>query len=206
MKTGSPTLAFQHPAANIPQIPPQPQLQRTAMQRHHARRSGQNFLPKLAPGQTAQDASVQMSPHGHPTPPSHLSSPTNVSTRSSLVMQQGGNTPPTSGVLTQPQAQHFQPFPRSSQQPPSQAFYQRSQMSPNAKRPNPPHHYQSNASVVSSHSTGSRHSLGGSAVPGANAHPTPGSSTSQYYPSPFQNHINQLGKFLHPLPIELCSS
>jgi hypothetical protein len=204
MKTGSPTLGFQHPAANIPHIPaPQPPLQRTAIQRHQARRSGQNFLPKLAPGQSGSDVNFQASPRGHPTPSSHTSSPTNVSTRSPMVMQQGGNTPPTSTVLAQPQAQHFH---TSQQQPPNQTFFQRQQMSPNAQRPAPPSHYQSSASVVSNHSTGSRQSLSGSMSAGGNSNAPSGSHPSQYYPSPFPNHYDKLGKFLPIFPIELCSS
>lgn len=217
MKTGSPTLGFQHPAANIPPIPAtQPPLQRATIQRQHARRSGQNYLPKLAPGQSNSDITFQSSPQGHPTPSSHASSPTSIS-RSPMVMQQGGNTPPTSAVLAQPQAQQFQSFPRSSQQPPNPTFYQtQQQMSPNVQRPPPRpnagQHYQSSASVVSSHSTASRQSLNppmsaGNAPPngagGSNAGPPP----TQYYPSPFQKHIDQLGKLTPPpSPIELCSS
>ncbi len=206
MKTGSPTLSFQHPAANIPPIPPQQPLQRTAIQRHQARRSGQNFLPKLAPGQATQDVNFQNSPQGHPTPSSHTSSPTNPMTRSPLVMQQGGNTPPNTAVLAQPQQQqqHFQAFPRTSQQPPNPAFYQRQQMSPNTQRGVAQQRYQNNASAVSSHSTGSRQSIGQPMSAGANPNPVSGSSASQYYPSPFQKHIDQLGKFLHPLLAELC--
>ncbi|KAK5173737.1 uncharacterized protein LTR77_002418 [Saxophila tyrrhenica] len=193
MKTGSPTLSFQHPAANMPPMPaPQPPLQRTAMQRHHARRSGQNFLPKLAPGQSNQDPNFQNSPQGHPTPSSHSSSPTNVSTRSPMVSQQGGNTPPNTAILAQPQQQHFQTFPRTSQPPPNPAFYQRQQISPNVQRQGAPQPYQSNASAVSSHSTGSRKSLGPSMSSGANPGSVGASSASQYYPSPFQKHIDQL--------------
>ena len=208
MKTGSPTLGFQHPAANIPQIqPPQPPLQRTALQRHHARRSGQNFLPKLAPGQSNVDMGFQGSPQGHPTPSSHASSPTNVSTRSPMIMQQGGNTPPTSAVLAQPQAQQYHNFGRASQQPPNPSYYQRQQMSPNAQRPAPPSHYQSSASIHSSHSTGSRHSLSGPLSAGVGAVTSnAGPSAAQYYPSPFQKHIDQLGKLSPIFPIELCSS
>ena len=199
MKTGSPTLGFQHPAASIPQLPPaQPPLQRAAIQRQQARRSGQNFLPKLAPGQSNQDMSFQGISSGHPTPSSHASSPTSQMTRSPTMMQQGGSTPPASAVLAQPQQQQYQNIPRSSQPPPNQAFYQQrqQQMSPTAQRPGPPPHYQSNASVVSSHSTGSRHSLN---PPMSNPAPSgsgsAGPSAAQYYPSPFQNHIDKLGKF-----------
>ena len=184
---------------NIPAIPaPQPPLQRTAMQRHHARRSGQDFLPKLAPGSLNQEANFQGSPQGHPTPSSHSSSPTNPLTRSPMVMQQGGNTPPNTAVLAQPQQQHFQNFPRASQQPPNPAFYQRQQNSPNAQR-GQQQQYQSNASAVSSHSTGSRQSLGPSMSAGANPGSAASNSASSYYPSPFQKHIDQLGKLPPPI-------
>jgi hypothetical protein len=202
MKTGSPTLGFQHPAANIPPIqPPQPPLQRTAIQRHQARRSG-SFLPKLAPGQTNNDIAFQGSPQGHPTPSSHASSPTNVSTRSPMVIQQGGNnTPPTSAVLAQPQMQQYHTFPRSSQQPPSSAFQQRPQMSPNAQRPGPPLQTSSNQSISSRNSLNAPMSAG---LP--SGHINASIPASQFYPSPFQKHIDQLGKLtLFPL-IELCSS
>lgn len=206
MKTGSPTLNFQHPAANIPQFaakdPPVP-LQRTAMHRQQARRSGQNFLPKLAPGSSNQDPNYQASPQAHPTPSSHTSSPTNVSTRSPQVMQQGGNTPPASAILAQPQQQQFQSFPRPSQQQPNQPYYH--PISPQGQRvpqqrPAAPQHYQSNASVHSSHSTGSRQSM----TQPMSAGGAPGSagqqSASSYYPSPFQKHIDQLGKLTPFIP------
>lgn len=194
MKTGSPTLGFQHPAANIPQIqPPQPPLQRTAMQRHQARKSG-NFLPKLAPGQANNDMVFQGSPQGHPTPSSHASSPTSISTRSPMVIQQGGNsTPPTSAILAQPQMQQYHNFaPRSSQQPPNQAFQQRQQMSPNAQRPVPPSQFPN------SHAAPNRNSLTAPMSVGGNVNPA--IPASQFYPSPFQKHIDQLGKF-SPIPI-----
>lgn len=208
MKTGSPTLNFQHPAANVPQFakdPPVP-LQRTAMHRQQARRSGQNFLPKLAPGQSAQeqDFAGQTPPTAHPTPSSHTSSPTTMSTRSPLVMQQGGNTPPTSALLAQPQQQQFQAFPRPSQQQPNQAFYHPQPMSPQGQRMPQQRptstHCPGNASAHSSLSTGSRPSLNhpmsaGSGGPGS----TGGQSASAYYPSPFQKHIDQLGKFSRSL-------
>jgi hypothetical protein len=167
----------------------------------------------------------QASPQGHPTPSSHASSPTNVSTRSPLTMHQGGITPPTSGVLAQGQgqAQQYHAYPRSSQQPPNPAYYpppqaQQQQQPPNLQqqqqrtmqRPPPPSHYQSSASGISSHSTASQHSLNPplSAGTSAAAPPSAGPSTaSAYYPSPFQKHIDQLGKFSpHPFLIELCSS
>lgn len=206
MKTGSPTLNFQHPAANMPQFtkePPVP-LQRTAIHRQQARRSGQNFLPKLAPGSSNQDQTFQTSPQAHPTPSSHTSSPTNVSTRSPMVMQQGGNTPPTSTILAQPQQQQFQAFARPSQQQPNQPFYhslspQGQRVPQQQQRPAAPPHYQSNASVHSSHSTGSRQSMT-QPMSGGSAPGSAGQSASAYYPSPFQKHIDQLGKLTPPTP------
>ena len=207
MKTGSPTLGFQHPAANVPQIqPPQPPLQRSALQRHHQRRSGQ-FLPKLAPGQSQSDMGFRGSPQGHPTPSSHASSPTNMSTRSPMIMQQGGNTPPTSAVLAQPHTQQFQNFARTSQQPPNPSFYQHQQIPPNVHRPAPPPQYHSSGSIQASHPSGNRNNLPGPSSAGAAlGSNNVGPSASQYYPSPFQKHIDQLGKFPPNFPIELCSS
>jgi hypothetical protein len=97
--------------------------------------------------------------------------------------------------------QQYHSFARSSQQPPNQAFQQRQQMSPNAQRPGPQSQYQPN------HSTSNRNSLNApmsAGAPGGNVNPA--IPASQYYPSPFQKHIDQLGKFTLPLQIELCSS
>lgn len=93
IKTGSPVLGpgFVHTAAAVPQgQAAQPPLQRAAIQRQHARRSGgQGFLPKLAPGQATSEISFPTSsPQGHPTPSSHASSPTNVQTRSPMTVHQ----------------------------------------------------------------------------------------------------------------------
>lgn len=196
MKTGSPSFNFQHPAANVPQFakePPVP-LQRTAIHRQQARRSGQMSLPKLAPGSSGQDSAFQASPQAHPTPSSHTSSPTNASTRSPMAIQQGGNTPPTSAIVAQPQQQQFQAFPRPSQQQPNQTFYH--PISPQGQRvpqQRPPFH--SNTSVQSNLSSGSRRSMTQPMSAGGGPGPvSAGQSASAYYPSPFQKHIDQLGK------------
>lgn len=210
-----------HPAANVPQVQAsQPPLQRAAVQRQQARRSGgPAFLPKLAPGQANPEVGFPTSsPQGHPTPSSHASSPTNVPTRSPMAMQQGGMTPPASTVLAQGQAQQFHAYPRSSQQPSNPGYYsiphQTQNLARQPHRPPPPSQHQSSASVVSSLSTGSQHSLNPppalpmmSAGQGNVSTNTGPSSASAYYPSPFQKHIDQLGK-LTPIhfPIELCSS
>ncbi|EMD01137.1 hypothetical protein BAUCODRAFT_62407 [Baudoinia panamericana UAMH 10762] len=182
LKTGSPILehGFAPPRANPPPTQvPLPPLQRTAVQRQHARKSGgQTFLPKLAPGHlNAETTFTQPSPQGHPTPLSHSPSPSSLTSRSPLTYHQGGITPPTSTVLTQGQTQQFHHLQaRSSQQPPSTGFYQpQQQQVPSNRqrapqRPPPPSQYQSSASVIAGPS-----------------------SASAYYPSPFQKHIDQLG-------------
>ena len=188
MKTGSPTLGFQHPAANIPHIPPpQPPLQRTAIQRHQARRSGQ-FLPKLAPGQSNSDARLQASPKGHATSSSLASSPTSIAARSPMTMQQDGFNSPTSSLLAQ--AQNFQSLSRG---PHNQPFYQPQQMSPNTQRPTPPVRHQSGTSIMSNHSASGRPTLTTATSAGlgtANSE----APASQLYSEPFQKHFDQLGE------------
>jgi len=152
---------------------------------------------------------VTSSPQGHPTPPSHASSPTTVPSRSPMIMQQGGMTPPTSAVLAQGQAQQYHIYPRSAQQPPNPGYYQiPHQPSPQQQqRPPPPSQYQSSPVLAQSNTSqqGANHLPPISAGQGhmsANA----GHSASAYYPSPFQKHIDQLGKLTPVYPIELCSS
>ncbi|KAF2484222.1 hypothetical protein BDY17DRAFT_295230 [Neohortaea acidophila] len=186
LKTGSPTLSFQHPGANIPQIPAQPQLQRTAMQRQHARRSGQ-FLPKLAPGSSTSDSAVQRGSPARPTPSSHASSPSAMSVKSPMVMQAGVGTPPTSAGLGQPQQQQLPAFPRVAQ-PQSQFL----QLSPSLQRPGAPPHFHSTQSVHSSMSTGSRQSIG---TPMSAGLVNPGGeqpTSQQLYADPFHKHMNRL--------------
>lgn len=189
-----------------PAIPQQPQLQRTAMQRQQARRSGSNFLPKLAPGQSNAEMNFSTtSPHAHPTPSSHTSSPSQMSTRSPAI-QQGGMTSPASGLVPQQQAQQFQGFPRSAQQQSNPAFYQAQHQATAAQqraqhRPTPSSTYPSSASGASNMSSGSQGMQGQGDVPG-NAPP----SASAFYPSPFQKHFDQLGKLTSFNIVELCSS
>lgn len=205
MKTGSPVLGpgFMHPAASIPQ---QSQLQRTALQRQQARRSGSNFLPKLAPGNSTSDMAFSTtSPHTHPTPSSHTSSPSQMSTRSPA-LQQGGVTSPASAALAQPQAQHFQNYSRSSQQNHNPGFYQTQHSAMNMQRLpqqrlTPSSTYPSSASAMSSMSTSS-HGPSHSGNAGGGSAP----SSASFYPSPFQKHFEQLGKSLPIFPTELCSS
>ncbi|KXL46716.1 MAG: hypothetical protein FE78DRAFT_538145 [Acidomyces sp. 'richmondensis'] len=184
IKTGSPILGpgFMPHGTIAPQAAPvPPQLQRAAVQRQQSRRSGgQGFLPKLAPGQQNVEMGFTTSPQGHPTPSSHASSPTNLPTRSPMAMHQGGVTPPTSAVLAQPQAQQYHAYARSSQQQPNSSFY--AQKAPPNLQQRPlqrPAQYQNHA--------GSQRTLH---VP-----MSAGQVPSAFYPSPFQKHIDQLGKF-----------
>lgn len=204
MKSGSPVLGpgFMTHGVGLGQVQ-QPPLQRTALQRQQARRSAtQPFLPKLAPGQTNADmAYAQSSPLAHPTPSSHTSSPSAMSTRSPMALQQGGMASPASGVLAQPQAQQFQNFARSSQQHPNQALYQAQQQQQQqhagaqrqAHRSATPSNYQSSVSGMSNTSAGSHHGVS-QPMPGGNPSGGAGPSASAFYPSPFQKHYDQLGK------------
>ncbi|WPG98503.1 Hypothetical protein R9X50_00129400 [Acrodontium crateriforme] len=188
IKTGSPVMGggFAHPGSQVA-VQQQP-LQRATIQRQHARRSaGQNFLPKLAPGQSNPDMNFPTaSPQGVPTPSSHASSPTNTQMRSPMNTHQGGTTPSTSAGIAQPQHQQFHHNARSSQPQPNQAFFAASHQSPQTQRrplalqntgsaANQPSHYGMTAAAPMSAGTGS-------------ANP----SMAAYYPSPFQKHIDQL--------------
>jgi len=208
MKTGSPTFPpgfMQH----IPIQPTNPPLQRAAVQRHHARRSGQAITPKLQPGQSQPELTFHnSSPQAVPTPSSHVSSPNTVSTRSPVAMHQGGMTPPTSAVLAQTQAQQYQGFSRSQQPPLNTQFYQpvQAQHLQRAQRPAAPQQYHSSTSGISSQSPNSHTGTYNTVPPGSSGSAGGGSnsasavpSASAYYPSPFQKHIDQLGKFTPPL-------
>ncbi|KAK5989926.1 hypothetical protein PT974_08189 [Cladobotryum mycophilum] len=75
-KTGSPNLAPSHMPQNLVQPP---QLQRTMMHRHHARKSTSSIAPKTEPGTSLppplQPHKVAASPKNRPTPSSHSNSP-----------------------------------------------------------------------------------------------------------------------------------
>jgi len=148
------------------------------------------------------------SPQAVPTPSSHVSSPNTVSTRSPVATHQGGMTPPTSAVLAQPQAQQYQQsFSRTQQPPLNTQFYQPAQHQTQhlhrVQRPAPPQQYHSNTSGISSQSPSSQ-SAGHTGPPGSSGSGGGSNGTSAvpsasaYYPSPFQKHIAQLGKFTPP--------
>ena len=190
VKTGSPIIGPAHVSPHIPASFTQAPLQRTAMSRHHARRSGHAIV------QRPPSASVVNQPHetilpahspiGQPTPSSHASSPTALSMKSPGPMVQGGITPPTSAVVAQGQMQQF----RSSQQA-------RPQYTMQAQRPLPSVQYQNSNGMSKKPKTGPQ-------AGGVSSGST--SAASAYYSSPFQKHIDQLGKLSLFLcyAIELC--
>ncbi|CZT17151.1 uncharacterized protein RCC_02983 [Ramularia collo-cygni] len=193
MKSASPVLGpgFMTHGVGLPHVQ-QPPLQRTALHRQQARRSAtQPFLPKLAPGQTSVDmAYAQSSPLAHPTPSSHTSSPSAVSTRSPMAVHQAGMPSPAPVPVTQPQAQHFANFTRPSQQQSNQALYQAQQQQVGAQRQAQRSATNYHSSGMSSASAGSHHSAN---HPGQGGNPaTTGPLASTFYPSPFQKHFDQL--------------
>ncbi|KAI9833033.1 MAG: hypothetical protein M1819_003865 [Sarea resinae] len=106
-KTGSPHLGPTHaPQGPVSQPPP---IQRAIMNRHHqARRSTAGIAPKMELGnanpQTPREGPFSShSPQLQPTPPSHTSSPTTVT--SPGYSAPGGMSPSGSELLSQPRSQ-----------------------------------------------------------------------------------------------------
>ncbi|KAF2150248.1 hypothetical protein K461DRAFT_329266 [Myriangium duriaei CBS 260.36] len=103
-KTGSPlfdsnSIPPQMPAPMIPAP-----LQRTAVNRQHARRSYQTVNGRAAPSTQYMPRPASFagqSPIAQPTPPSHASSPTALSSRSAASVQQTGLPSPASAVTPQ---------------------------------------------------------------------------------------------------------
>ena len=181
MKTGSPALGHSYIPHHAPASMAPAPLQRTALNRQHARRAGQVFPPRIGPGSAAQpDLSCSArSPQGHPTPSSHASSPTAMSTQSPASLQPGAMTPPAS-VITGGQQQY------GVAQPPRSRYVMQ----------HPPQHR--GPAFAATNGVSSLAETSNGAQGGA----------SNFYPSPFQKHIEQLGKLSHLLfrsfPIELC--
>ncbi|KAG9582508.1 hypothetical protein KCU77_g18251, partial [Aureobasidium melanogenum] len=166
MKTGSPALGHSYIPHHAPSSMAAAPLQRTALNRQHARRSGQVYPPRIGPGAAAQpDLSFSArSPQGHPTPSSHASSPTALSTQSPAAMQPGAMTPPAS-VITGGQQQQY-----GVGQPPRSRYVMQ----------HPPQHRGPAFSAPNGVSSMSESTNG---VAG---------NASAFYPSPFQKHIEQL--------------
>ncbi|KAI9812184.1 MAG: hypothetical protein M1827_004850 [Pycnora praestabilis] len=174
-KTGSPHLGQQNAA--LAPVSQQPPIQRAIMNRHHqARRSASGVTPKIEPGnamsQTPREAIYpNRSPQLQPTPPSHISSPT--TSRSPGFAAQGVMTPPVPDLQAQQMQQHQQ---------------QQQRPQPPLKRTSQPHHHSPlhDAGHLGPTSESPRGSTGGTGTGSSAGVP------NAYYPSPFQNHIDQL--------------
>ena len=194
-KTESPHLAptkAAQPAGNQPSP-----VQRAIMNRHHqARRSLSGMPPKLvssyAAAQSRQDGPFPShSPQLQPTPPSHTSSP--IGTKSpGFVVQEGMNSPASDA-----QSQHLI---LQQQQKPQQQQQQRQQphLSPRLTSQSHPRAYPGIAIPTSDAATPLM--TPSTAEESRNGVGTDKSRPqSGYYPTHFQNHINQLGKLSRPL-------
>ncbi|OCK81295.1 hypothetical protein K432DRAFT_295818 [Lepidopterella palustris CBS 459.81] len=186
-KTGSPNLGPTRAPISANASPNQPPIQRAMMNRQQqARRSigvpqkaeGVHGLPHIQP----EGVLPNRSPLSQPTPGSHMSSPSTTAARSPNFLPQGGKSvSPNFGPVSQ-QQQHLRP-----QQPP------RPQYTPIMAPQRP--------SVVTNHASSS--GLSSASTVGSGAGSVMTSSTSggpaAYYPSPFQSHMDQLGKLTRPL-------
>ncbi|MCJ1367533.1 hypothetical protein MMC16_006667 [Acarospora aff. strigata] len=176
-KTGSPYLGPTNPPPPAPASSNQPSpIQRALMNRHHqTRRSASGITPKFDPAHPG--VIPAQSPQLQPTPPSQTSSPS--TTKSPGFVAQGGMTPPASDLQAQQQLQpqvqhqHQQPLPHP---PPKAQSRARIQPHPGIRIP-------------------SADTIGAQLAPQTARSAGNGSAgTSTFYPSPFQNHIDQLGK------------
>ncbi|KAK8246186.1 hypothetical protein HDK90DRAFT_506002 [Phyllosticta capitalensis] len=185
-KTGSPHLGptrMPPPAGSAVQQPPP--MQRAIMNRHHQARRSFAAMPQ----KVDVDAAVQNhSPQSQPTPASHMSSPSTTATKSPNFMP---SVSPNVGPVSQPQAQQQQQQPQQQQQlrpqPPRQQY---NPLPP----PRPSINTQFNASNGMSNASPVNAPAGANAMAGSNNGP------SAYYPSPFQSHMDQLGKLTPFLP------
>lgn len=192
-KTESPQLA---PTKVVQQAGNQPSpVQRAIMNRHHqARRSLSGIGPKIvssyAAAQSRQERQFPShSPQLQPTPPSHMSSP--IATKSpSFVVLEGMNSP-----ASDVQSHHHV---QQQQQQKAQPQQQRPHVPPRTASQSDPRAYPGIAIPTSDSAT---HLM----TPSTAGESRSGGGTdksrpqSGYYPSHFQNHINQLGKLSRPL-------
>lgn len=174
-KTGSPNLGpVQRPPQAATASPLQaPIQQRAIMNRHQQARRSIVGMPQKVDGVQALSL-VQpdgRSPLSQPTPASHISSPSTTATKSpNFLPQPGAIQSPNFGPIAH--QQHMRPA-QQQQQPP------RSQFAQPPQRPSILTHHQA---------SGSSNGSGVAVHNGANT------SQNSYYPSPFQSHMDQLGK------------
>ncbi|GME54227.1 Basic-leucine zipper (bZIP) transcription factor [Neofusicoccum parvum] len=184
-KTGSPHMG----PTRVP--PPgsavQPPMQRAIMNRHQqARRSLVGFPQKVEGVQGSPlaqpDGSVpNHSPHSQPTPASHMSSPSTTATKSPNFIP---TISPNMGPVSQSQQQQQQQQQQQIRPQPSRSQY----------NPLPPQRSSSlNTQFAAPSGLPNASSAGGNALAGN------GNGPSAFYPSPFQSHMDQLGKLTRPL-------
>ena len=173
-KTGSSTVL---PHSTQPGGAPQPTpVQRALLNRQsHGRRSTSGSSSRAIRPHSSQSSSVQSPGLQQPTPSSQILSPS--TTKSPIGVAKGGMLLPSGDMKAQPQQQPLPPLESRTypQQPPSRLSIPTSRSSLQG--------------TASSTADTSRSSDVGS---------TAGTQTS-FYPSPFQAHIEQLGKLSRPL-------
>jgi hypothetical protein len=128
-------------------------------------------MPPKADG-VAQIHAANMSPLTQPTPTSRISSPATSATKSPNFLPQGGALSPSFGPANGQQQLRPQPL--------------RPHFTPQQRPANGPAAYPTSAPGI-----GGANGIQGSSGTGAPA--------TSYYPSPFQNHYDQLGKLSHLL-------
>jgi hypothetical protein len=185
-KTGSPTIGPTRGNVSANASPNLPPLQQRAiLNRQQQRRSiggppkadGPHGLPMIQPDGPLHNRS----PLSQPTPGSHLSSPAHSTTRSPNFLPQGTSVSPNFGPIPPQQQQQQQQL---RPQPPRTHFTP--VMAP--QRP----------SIITNHPA----SNGSSSASTVMTQSTTSGGPASYYPSPFESHMNQLGKlsrFFSPL-------
>ena len=165
---------------SLPAGAPQPSpVQRALINRHNqARRSTSGSGSALRP--RSSQTSSNHSPRLQPTPVSQMISP--ITTKSPVGMPKGGMTSPSVDLKAQ---QQQQPPP-----PPERSYPQQAPSRLNIPAAGP----SSMQTTTPSTADGSRSSEMGSIA---------GTAQTSFYPSPFQAHIEQLGKLSRPL-LSIC--
>jgi hypothetical protein len=153
-----------------------PLQQRAILNRQQQRRSlqgppkadGSNGHPMIQP-----DGPKQRSPLSQPTPGSHLSSPAQSATRSPNFMPHGQSVSP-----------NFGPLPPQQQQQPLRPHPPRSNFTPMMGPQRP--------SLITNR--GPTNGAPSASSGGSGANSTTQSSGPSFYPTPFADHMSQLGK------------
>lgn len=141
-------------------------IQRYAVNKYAQNRRSLTSMPK--PDGISPGLPPTISPRIQPTPTSHISSPTTSITQSPNFLPQGGAISPSFGPVSQQNQQL---------RPPQQQQHLRPQFNPPQRPAAVNSTYPTSAATIASALT-------------ANAGTGP-----SYYPSPFQNHYEELGKY-----------